>query len=176
MFYPPPMGFFRHFRCGMRSLGHRGAGGKSKRDEKSHPVEVGDVLKSHLFYQGVYMDVSENNGTPKSSILIGFSIIFTIHFGVALFLEPPICFTRWCSSIWSINSMFSKYDLKPLENPLSLGNLFFWHPFHCLTYPAIKYLGVIFWPLKVVFSIPLFFVDSLKLDQWIYLRAYKMGS
>ena len=27
------------------------------------------------------MDVSKNNGTPKSSILIGFSIIFTIHFG-----------------------------------------------------------------------------------------------
>ena len=25
--------------------------------------------------------VSKNNGTPKSSILIGFSIIFTIHFG-----------------------------------------------------------------------------------------------
>ena len=28
------------------------------------------------------MGVSKNNGTPKSSILIGFSIIFTIHFGV----------------------------------------------------------------------------------------------
>ena len=27
------------------------------------------------------------HGTPKSSILIGFSIIFTIHFGVPLFLE-----------------------------------------------------------------------------------------
>ena len=31
------------------------------------------------------MGVSKNRGTPKSSILIGFSIIFTIHFGV-----PPI--------------------------------------------------------------------------------------
>ena len=31
------------------------------------------------------MGVSKNSGTPKSSILIGFSIIFTIHFGV-----PPI--------------------------------------------------------------------------------------
>ena len=38
----------------------------------------------------VDMDVSENSGTPKSSILIGFSIIFTIHFGVPLFLETPI--------------------------------------------------------------------------------------
>ena len=36
------------------------------------------------------MDVAENRGTPKSSILIGFSIIFTIHFGVPLFLETPI--------------------------------------------------------------------------------------
>ena len=29
-----------------------------------------------------YMGVSKNRGTPKSSILIGVSIIFTIHFGV----------------------------------------------------------------------------------------------
>ena len=29
----------------------------------------------------VHMGVFKNNGTPKSSILIGFSIIFTIHFG-----------------------------------------------------------------------------------------------
>ena len=38
------------------------------------------------------MDVSKNSGTPKSSILMsfdGFSIIFTIHFGVPLFLETP---------------------------------------------------------------------------------------
>ena len=27
---------------------------------------------------------------PKSAILIGFSIIFTIHFGVPLFLETPM--------------------------------------------------------------------------------------
>ena len=33
------------------------------------------------------MGVSENSGTPKSSIFIGFSIIFTIDFGVPLFLE-----------------------------------------------------------------------------------------
>ena len=28
------------------------------------------------------MVISKNSGTPKSSILIGFSIVFTIHFGV----------------------------------------------------------------------------------------------
>ena len=36
-----------------------------------------------------YVDVSEDSGTPKSSIFIRFSIIFTIHFGVPLFLEHP---------------------------------------------------------------------------------------
>ena len=37
----------------------------------------------------IYMAVSENSGTPKSSILVGFSIINykTIHFGVPLVLE-----------------------------------------------------------------------------------------
>ena len=35
------------------------------------------------------MDVSENSGTPKSSILIGFSII-NHPFWVPLFLETPI--------------------------------------------------------------------------------------
>jgi len=37
------------------------------------------------------MDVSKNNGTPQIIHLFrGFSIIFTIHFGVPLFLETPI--------------------------------------------------------------------------------------
>ena len=36
----------------------------------------------------IHIGVSKNRGgPPKSSILIGFSIIFTIHFGVTLFLE-----------------------------------------------------------------------------------------
>ena len=42
-----------------------------------------------------YMDVSENNGTPKSSILIGFSII-NHPFGVPQFLETPTCFAERC--------------------------------------------------------------------------------
>jgi len=40
------------------------------------------------------MDVSENSGIPKSSILIGFSII-NHPFGVPVFLETP---TLWCIS------------------------------------------------------------------------------
>ena len=41
-----------------------------------------------------HMDVSENGGTPKSSILIGFSIIFTIHFGgnAPIFGNIHMCF------------------------------------------------------------------------------------
>ena len=49
----------------------------------------------------VYMDVSENRGTPKSSILIGFSII-NHHFGVPLFLETPIYLQTFQSYIRSI--------------------------------------------------------------------------
>ena len=42
------------------------------------------------------MDVSENRGTPKSSILKGFSIIFTIHFGdFPIFGNTQIPFFGW---------------------------------------------------------------------------------
>ena len=42
--------------------------------------------------QKEHVGVSKNRGTPKSSILIGFSTIFTIHFGgkIPLFLETPM--------------------------------------------------------------------------------------
>ena len=42
------------------------------------------------------MGVSENSGfyPPNHPILIGFSIIFTIHFGVPVFLETPISSLR----------------------------------------------------------------------------------
>ena len=42
------------------------------------------------------LDVSENGGFSSQIIhfLIWFSIIFTIHFGVSLFLETPICRSR----------------------------------------------------------------------------------
>ena len=47
---------------------------------------------------GENLGVSKKSGTPKSSILIGLSIIFTIHFGVPLFLETSICSERF--SLW----------------------------------------------------------------------------
>ena len=45
------------------------------------------------------MGVSKNRGTPKSSILIGFSIIFTIHFGV------PLGNTHICPSWFIVNML-----------------------------------------------------------------------
>ena len=41
----------------------------------------GSLEKNKHTKSGKNMGVSKNRGTPKSSILIGFSIIFTIHFG-----------------------------------------------------------------------------------------------
>ena len=45
------------------------------------------LLEGFYFYMGASKNRS---GPPKSSILIGFSLIFTIHFRVPLFLETPI--------------------------------------------------------------------------------------
>ena len=48
------------------------------------------------------MGVSKNRGgPPKSSILIGFFIIFTIHFGgkILPFLETPTCWPNLRSSM-----------------------------------------------------------------------------
>ena len=47
-------------------------------------------MKPYQKWHILHMGVSKNRGTPKSSNLIGFSIIFTIHFGVPVFLETPI--------------------------------------------------------------------------------------
>ena len=45
----------------------------------------------YINFLAIHKGVSKNRGTPKSSILIGFSIIFTIHFGVPLFLVQHPC-------------------------------------------------------------------------------------
>ena len=77
-------------------------------------------------YGNHYMGVSENNGTPKSSILIGFSIIFTIHFGVPLFLETPIyndCFFNPQLDIhnWSTSCDIMAMLLMPSAKSRPLG-------------------------------------------------------
>ena len=51
----------------------------------------------HVHTQYIYMGVSKNNGTPKSSILIGFSIINHPFWGTPIFGNTPIyIYTNWC--------------------------------------------------------------------------------
>ena len=72
----------------------------------------------------IQLDVSKNNGTPKSSILIGFSLIFTIHFGgfspyfrkhpvlttpkisKSLPWSPVFVFLSWTPQVWSETGRF----------------------------------------------------------------------
>ena len=60
----------------------------------------------------VDLGVSKNSGPPKSSILIGFSIIFTIHFGgkIPLFLHnkpkhKQRAGANWCGSYVEVGSI-----------------------------------------------------------------------
>ena len=64
------------------SVDFLGAVAKGKKDGRKSQLVKFDQMKLQWM---LHMDVSKNSGTPKSSILIGFSIIFTIHFGVPLF-------------------------------------------------------------------------------------------
>ena len=76
------------------------------------------LVVNHINYISIYIYIHgcfQNNGTPKSSILIGFSIIFTIHFGVPLFLE---------TSIWH------RYLLQDHLNQVFVGNTFLWKNKH----------------------------------------------
>ena len=81
--------------------------------------------------QDLYLDVSSNGGTPKSSILIGFSTI-TIHFGVPLFLETPIFF-RAKMDTWHMHVFF--LAVNSLEKFLLI----------CLSLPETKQNG---WKMK----------------------------
>ena len=73
------------------------------------------MLKDYLFFficgmlslQVLFMGVSKNNGTPKSSILMGFSIINCkpFIFGVPLFLETPICYFSGSPTIYIQSSI-----------------------------------------------------------------------
>ncbi len=65
---------------------------RSQETKRCSITEVGrDSWMKNEQIMCIYMGVSKNKGSPKSSILIGFSIIFTIHFGgPPLFLETPI--------------------------------------------------------------------------------------
>ena len=58
-------------------------------------------------YQLKYMGVSKNRVSyPKSSILIGFSLIFTIHFGGPIFGSTPIlCFSGLTKNLTTLKRL-----------------------------------------------------------------------
>ena len=80
----------------------------------------------------LHLDVSENSGTPKSSILIGFSIIFTIHFGGVppIFGNTHFALFR-VSDLWKVQVVgdeamqswmqFSRPCDAPVEQPEEVG-------------------------------------------------------
>ena len=51
----------------------------------------------------VVVRVSRNGGTPKSSILIGFSPMNHPAIGVPLFMEPPLSWVRAGFEHWSLS-------------------------------------------------------------------------
>ena len=90
-------------RWGRQATGHFEAASRASIVEESDEVAVsGDRCRRDgndmIGTKHTDMGGSKNSGTPKSSILIGFSIINhpfwdapIIHFGMPLFLETPIC-------------------------------------------------------------------------------------
>ncbi len=65
------------------------------------PISGHISRKLHIYM--IHMGVSKYRGTPKSSILIGFSIIFTIHFG-----GPPQHFWKHPYKLNWIDSLHAK--------------------------------------------------------------------
>ena len=60
----------------------------------SHPISFDCTVTGQCIYIYIYcidMDVSENSGTPKSSILIGFSTINHPFWGTPIFGNTHIC-------------------------------------------------------------------------------------
>ena len=81
------------------------------------------------YFSLLILGVSKNNGTPKSSILIGFSII-NHPFWVHLFLKTSI----WDSESWILRVKFPwKIGILPKYHQVTTAHHFFfrWMPFFC---------------------------------------------
>ena len=73
-----------------------------------------------VFSVYIYMGVSKNNGTPKSSILIGFPIIFTIHFGGFSFY----CWKHpYGDEYYPSTQLFGDYNNKPWHSTSRIPSL-----------------------------------------------------
>ena len=71
-------------------LGHMGSFSSILLNAESLREKVTDMSWDEACIQNLHVGVSKNNGTPKSSILIGFSIINHPFWWFSLFLETPM--------------------------------------------------------------------------------------
>ena len=101
----------RRHRCSeTETAGAAGAWGKTHLGIDRDGWCVGDLFRClgdrlvvvHMFRARLHVGVSKNKGAPKSSILIGFSII-NHPFWVPLFLETPMYQRRGVLSCFIIN-------------------------------------------------------------------------
>ena len=87
-------------------------------------------------YIGTYMGVSENRGTPKSSILIGFSTINHPFLGYLYFWKHPYTspMDGWMSCLFSRGqALWLAYPRRPTERCI-----FFWFCLYCGMFPKQK--------------------------------------
>ena len=75
-----------------------------------------------IFVQWGHIGVSKNNGTPKSSILIGFSIINHPFWGTPNFWKPP-CGDIWVSAPAPCKNIWFESRNGPLRNRRESGKV-----------------------------------------------------
>ena len=69
------------------------------------------MYRQIILYIYIHMDVSKNKGTPKSSILVGFSFINHPFWGTPIFGNPHISYIRSSKKVYI--SMFNHQPSKP---------------------------------------------------------------
>ena len=100
------------------------------------------------------MGVSENSGTPKSSILIGFSIINHPFWDISIFGNPHIgnCKMRVTYILFLFSRTFESMIVPACRNPVMMG-----------------YVTVVFW--RVLGGSPHLVIASLRGSQAIYKQT-----
>ncbi len=113
----------------------------------------------HIPFWFIYIGVSKNNATPKSSILLGFSITFTIHFGGKnpTFGNIPFAPKKWKSTNGSLECRITNRSNRSqlLETLMNCGTLPYIRDAHLANHiqkylykqedGSLRHYGVLFW-------------------------------
>ena len=135
-----------------------------------------------------YMGVSKNNGTPKPSILIGFSLIFTIHFGgftpifgstnIHMLVYYSRCIPKWKSRSPKKTRCQSTLRIEILQNLMQTCTTCFANKWTCSTSGMICWTCLrrsvvhakLFFFAKNVFFVPSFWMTLFKV-KWPNCRT-----